>query len=605
MRVWLSICLIGCAPVVGADSGPADPSAARCDGDTLPPTWYADLDGDGYGRATAARAACEAPDAYVDNADDCDDAHGAVFPGATERCNGLDDDCDGLGDDTDPDLSRAEWYQDADADGYGETTLTATTCAAPIGFVATPGDCADDDPVVYPGADDACGGGDDDCDGADDACTRAGEVSLDSADATLVGEAAGDGAGTVLALGDVDGDGIADVAVGAPRAEDDAGAAWVVRGPLLGERRLHDADLRIAGTRPDAPIGRVALGDLDGDTLADLVVATPLASTVWVFPGNATGAVALDTAPATRTGLVGDRAGADLAIGPDLDGDGLGDLVVGAPAAVGADGVAAGGVAIVAGPVAREAPLADAAAWLVGESAGADAGWAVASPGDLDGDGMADLLVGAPGARAPGDTAEAEVGAAYVVYGPLLGILALADADARFYGAAAGDAVGTTVAGVGDIDGDGVADVMVGGPGVDDAGAEAGAAWLVRGPARGDLGPADAHCTLLGDAEGQAAGTTLVPLGDLDADGRADVGLGGDGAERAWLLLGPFAGTIALTYAEVTLVGATPLDDAGAALAGGADADGDGGLDVLVGAPGADVGGSGAGGVALLRGWAP
>ena len=61
-------------------------------------TWYADVDGDGYGDASAALAACDQPSGYVATSDDCDDADLAVNPGATEACNGIDDDCDGLTD---------------------------------------------------------------------------------------------------------------------------------------------------------------------------------------------------------------------------------------------------------------------------------------------------------------------------------------------------------------------------------------------------------------------------------------------------------------------------------------------------------------------------
>lgn len=612
MRVWLLLCLVGCT-ASGDDTGDGMVEL-QCDGpDPIPPTWYADLDGDGFGRAASARAACEAPEDYVANADDCDDARAAIFPGALEACDGLDGDCDGLGDDTDPDVPRANWYLDADADGFGDDAAGTSACAAPFGYVETPGDCEDDDPAVFPAAPDACGGGDDDCDGADDACTRTGEVSVADADATLVGEAAGDGAGTWIAAGDVDGDGIADVLTSAPYAEGVAGAAWLVRGPFTGTRRLEDADLRIAGTPETetgsgAAIGPVALGDLDGDGLAELVVSAPLASGVWRFSGAALGSVGLDAADGERFGAEGDGAGTRLVVGGDLDGDGLADLVVGAPSAS-TDAGAVGGVALVSGAFTGTGALADTARWLYGESVDAQAGAGVASPGDIDGDGVADLLVGAPGAVAPGDLDLAAIGAAYVFYGPIPEAMSLANADARLYGTAAGDRAGTAVAGVGDVDGDGLPDVMVGAPGVDLVredpadGADAGAAYLLRGPILGDAALADAHCTLLGDAAGQEAGADLVALDDLNEDGRADVAVGGDGAGRAWLLLGPFAGAIALTYAEVTLVGEDALDDAGAGLAGGADLDGDGGLDLLVGSPGADAGGSGAGMISMVRGW--
>ena len=563
-----------------------DRLADDMDADAPRATWYADLDGDGFGRADAEREACVAPRAHVTNADDCDDAHADAYPGAVEACDGWDGDCDGLEDKDDPDLAQTVWLRDADADGYGDDADVVTACAAPVGYVAAGGDCADDDDAVSPGADDACGGGDADCDGADDACSRRGEVATADADLVLWGEAAGDGAGAALGLGDVDGDTVADLIVAAPRAEGVAGAAWVLRGPFTASGSLEDAGLRIAGTRDDAPVGGVALGDLDGDGLAEVIVATPLGAAVWIVDGARTGALTLDDADGAWTGDTGSLLGAALAAGHDLDGDGVPDLVLGAPGS--------GGVAIGSG---RGGGAVAGAVWLAGPDGG-DAGAAVASPGDLDGDGLADLVVGAPGA--------AEAGVVYVLYGPVA-TGALDDADARLSGGAAGDHAGAAVAALGDVDGDGLPDLLVGAPGLDPSPdlVDAGGAYLVRGPALGDTALADAHCTLLGDAAGQAAGTTVAALGDLDGAGRGDAAIGGSAAaDRAWVLLAPFAGTIALTYAEITVVGGA-MDAPGHGLAGGADADGDGAPDLLVGSPGADGAGSGAGGVALVRGWAP
>ena len=613
----LACLLLGCAPVVDEDGDGAgsdidcdDADAARfpgapeacddvdadcdrladdMDADAPRTPWYADLDGDGFGRAASPREACVAPDAHVANADDCDDAHANAYPGAVEACDGWDGDCDGLQDEDDPDLAQTVWLRDVDADGYGDDADAVSACAAPAGYVAEGADCADDDAAVYPGAEDACGGGDADCDGADDACSRRGDVATADADLVLWGEAAGDNAGAALGLGDVDGDTVADLIVAAPRAEGVAGAAWVARGPLLASGSLADAALRIAGTRDDAPIAGVTLGDLDGDTLAEAIVATPLGAAVWIVDGARTGSVTLDDADGAWTGDTGSLLGAALAAGHDLDGDSVPDLVLGTP---GVGGVAIGG--------GRGGGAVAGAVWLLGPEGG-EAGAAVASPGDLDGDGLADLVVGAPGGEDAVDG-----GAVYVLYGPVA-TGALDDADARLSGGAAGDHAGAAVAALGDVDGDGLIDLLVGAPGLDPSPelVDAGGAYGGRGPALGDTPLADAHCTLLGDAAGQAAGTTVAALGDLDGAGRGDAALGGSAAaDRAWVLLAPFAGTIALTYAEITVVGAA-LDNTGAGLAGGLDADGDGVPDLLVGSPGADGAGSGAGGVALVRGWAP
>ena len=82
-------------------------------------TWHADSDGDGFGNAASPAIACDRPDGHAKDSTDCDDTRKAVHPGATEVCNGLDDDCDGLLDDADPSLdlsTRPTWYKDADGD---------------------------------------------------------------------------------------------------------------------------------------------------------------------------------------------------------------------------------------------------------------------------------------------------------------------------------------------------------------------------------------------------------------------------------------------------------------------------------------------------------
>ncbi|MCB9762864.1 MAG: hypothetical protein H6739_23890 [Alphaproteobacteria bacterium] len=129
--------------------------------------WYADSDGDGYGDADNATQACDQPSGYIADSSDCDDASGAVHPGATERCNGVDDDCDGT---TDPDSAAdaPDWYADDDGDGYGDASDVTAACAQPSGTVSDSSDCDDDDGAVHPGATEVCNSVDDDCDGLTD-----------------------------------------------------------------------------------------------------------------------------------------------------------------------------------------------------------------------------------------------------------------------------------------------------------------------------------------------------------------------------------------------------------------------------------------------------
>jgi hypothetical protein len=144
-----------------------------CDGqidedlEDLEAAWYPDADGDGHGNAHREQVACVAPEGYIANAGDCDDRNAAVHPGATELCNGLDDDCDGV---VDPDSSADArvWYRDLDADDWGDERFSRITCYRPGGFSSSSGDCDDARPEVHPFAPESCNGVDDDCDGEAD-----------------------------------------------------------------------------------------------------------------------------------------------------------------------------------------------------------------------------------------------------------------------------------------------------------------------------------------------------------------------------------------------------------------------------------------------------
>jgi large repetitive protein len=133
------------------------------------PTWYGDGDGDGYGNSGLSQVACSAPSGYVAGSSDCDDGDAAIHPGATETCDGDDNDCDGLTDDDDPGLvGGSTWYADADGDGYGDPSRSRSACSAPSGYVADSSDCDDGDAGIHPGATEVCDGDDNDCDGLTD-----------------------------------------------------------------------------------------------------------------------------------------------------------------------------------------------------------------------------------------------------------------------------------------------------------------------------------------------------------------------------------------------------------------------------------------------------
>ncbi|HNH46125.1 MAG TPA: putative metal-binding motif-containing protein, partial [Myxococcota bacterium] len=154
-------------------------------------TWYVDSDGDGFGSTAETQGACSAPEGYVGNADDCDDANKLVNPDGIEICDEADNNCNGLVDDEDPALSEAPtWYEDQDGDGSGDEGSSVVTCDAPEGFVDNATDCNDGDENIHPGVPEVCGGSDENCDGL-----------VDDEDPTLEGSSA------QTWYGDEDGDG--------------------------------------------------------------------------------------------------------------------------------------------------------------------------------------------------------------------------------------------------------------------------------------------------------------------------------------------------------------------------------------------------------------
>jgi thiol-disulfide isomerase/thioredoxin len=107
--------------------------------------WYPDADADGFGAELPEVIACEPPAGHVGNNADCDDGQSSVFPGATEVCDGLDNDCDGT---VDEDFL---WYTDADGDGFGDDSTAQPTCSPVPGAVQVGGDCDDTNAALQGG----------------------------------------------------------------------------------------------------------------------------------------------------------------------------------------------------------------------------------------------------------------------------------------------------------------------------------------------------------------------------------------------------------------------------------------------------------------------
>ncbi|MDP2314089.1 MAG: MopE-related protein [Pseudomonadota bacterium] len=610
-------------------------------------TWYADRDGDGYGDPTAAQAACTRPSGYVADATDCDDTDAAARPGATETCDGADNDCDSTVDE--PDAADAtSWYADADGDTYGDAAVASTACEAPVGSVADATDCDDTDTAWHPGAAEAdcadpndynCDGSvgttdadadgyaacaecddrdaavspgavetcntiDDDCDGVADEAGAVGgadwyaDTDGDShGDPTSIHASCDAPTGYVAADDDCDD---TDAAISpdgteacATAADDDCDGDTNPRDADGCTRFYFDYDGDSYGSTSNAclcePDGYLTADNADDCDDGDAAVL-PGATELW---GNGvdedcdgeTDLVPLADADATFVGeTTGDNAGYAVSGAGDLDADGYDDLVIGAIEAD-AGGTGSGVAYVVRGPVTGTVDLSSADAEIVGESAGDGAGYAVARAGDVDGDGYADLLVGA------NTTDATDFGSAYLLLGPVTGTIDLSAADAEWVGGSRSDEAGVGLGGGGDLDGDGLDDFAVGATLSDSGGTSSGGAFVVSGLGRGvDLLSA-AVATLVGEARSDEAGYRVCIADDLDGDGAADLLVSGDqndsggtDAGAAYVVFGPVTGAIDLSTADARLLGEAADDRAGIGLDAPGDMDGDGHGDILVGA---------------------
>jgi hypothetical protein len=330
-------------------------------------------------------------------------------------------------------------------------------------------------------------------------------------DRLLEGAAAGDRFGhSVAGAGDVNGDGYADLIVGAhsanPGGRDNAGTASVFYGsatwtqPAVGTARAPDRLLEGAGV---VSFGFVVAGagDVDGDGYSDPVVLAFVPGTdgrgglgvTSVYYGSATwtqsAAGIARTPDHLLQGEVGDNINPSLASAGDVNGDGFADVVVGAGWGNPGGRRGAGKVSVYYGSAAWTPPGAGSAhtpdRLLEGALANDNFGSSVASAGDVNRDGYADLVVGAfqgnPGGREFAGTASVFYGSATWTQ-PAAGTARTPD---RFLeGAAAGDTSGWSVAGAGDVNGDGYADLVVGAFRADPGGRDAaGTASLFYGSA--------------------------------------------------------------------------------------------------------------------------
>jgi len=568
-------------------------------------TWYADADGDGFGSAATGASSCIQPSGYIADGSDCDDSDSAVYPAAYEYCNGYDDDCDG-GVDEDDAVDASEWYADSDMDGYGDLSVAASSCSAPSGYVADATDCDDTDASIHPAATEVCEDGvDNNCD--DEGCELRGSISLATADVTLTGSDHHDygGAGGAF-VGDVNADGWDDFAVGAQAYPAGAfdGGVFLALGPVTASADMDSLDSVFQG-EDGAGEAIAGAGDVNGDGFDDLLFGAEgygySTGAAYLVYGPASSSYVLSSADAriyATTTLT--RLGTAVGTAGDQNGDGYDDILIGAPGKYisptysGGYAAEAGAVYLFHGPVSGVMDETYANAALEGVNSAGGAGTSVAGDGDFNGDGFADVALGTPNYESTGRSRD---GGIFVFYGPVSGTSSIATADAIIDGVGRYAGVGYSLDVLGDVNGDSHDDIVF---------SYGSGAYVFFGPLSGALEAPYADATFSTSCSGSGNGE-LGAAGDVDQDGLEDLVVGdrcdstsGSSAGAAYVYYGPFTGSHGASDADAILLGISSGDAAGYTVGGGGDADGDGYPDVFVGARGVATNGEGCGATYLL-----
>ena len=628
------VCDTGVLAAIGGDcddDNPAvNPAATEvcndiddnCDGivdELLRVTLYPDLDGDGWGAEGEAFEGCIDMDATTGSGGDCDDDDPEVNPDATEVCNGIDDNCDGI---VDEDLLVTVWA-DEDGDGYGDDTAVYMGCDGEDGSAMEGGDCNDLDPDVNPGEFEICGDGiDNDCDGGAGVCAWIDDTPVSSAEFSVYGDNSNDEIASSMAGGDLTGDGVNDLIIGANNVNitgHRTGAVFIIAGPLIesASNISSTATTVISGTSGGGQTGDdVAVSDVNDDGNDDLLIASPQvnpsgigseAGIVSLFYGPIDGDTDTLDADVTFEGTdVGGHLGRGLAGGGDLDGDGLPDIVMAAPK-LSEHTATAGAIYVFGGDSSLDASFFsadDRDAKVYSTSPDMQFGDSLTFIGDANGDGRDDLLIGAPGARAHGQ----KTGAAYLMLGHATNFssgtaMLHTSMDAWYDGANERDGAGTAIAGLGDVDDDGYSEFAIGAPKNDTEATNGGAVYLMLDPpvAGGahDL-TSTADVRYYGSGTENRIGASLTGNIDLDNDSVLDMIIGGPSVNyegnpsrgKSFLFYGPISelsgGTLSGEPSDEdgAFVGLGIRDFAGQTVLGGYDWTNDGITDLALAAPG-------------------
>lgn len=396
----------------------------------------------------------------------------------------------------------------------------------------------------------------------------------------ILGAVAGDQAGfSVDMVADMNGDGLAEIVIGAPKYDangiTNAGGVFVV----WGKADMTTVDLaQVAGgtggfviqgasIEDNSGYSVASAGDVNGDGRADLVLGARLADApgldqgaAYVVFGKSSGAaVRLDSLGNAGFRINGeatdDEAGWAVAGVGDVNGDGRDDIAIGSRFND-AGALNSGSVHVVFGRAATTevnlGALGSGGFQILGETANASTGYSISAAGDVNGDGLDDILIGARGSNGGGSNS----GGAYVVFGRAdttdLALATLGAGGVEIMGEASGDFAGTSVSGGGDFNGDGFLDYIIGATGNDSGGTNAGAAYIVFGTGAAgvfnldDAANADGGVRIRGAAANDATGTAVKAVGDINGDGFEDLLVGVPNAD----LPGSNAGAVYLVFGQ-------------------------------------------------------